>query len=274
MTTTEAHPHVPQAVTPLLASMTAAAHAVGAFLAQAPVTMPAATDWAEFKRRFDALDRPATELFRERLSAVRPQAVWADELDTRLPATGEAWVVDALDGAVQFLQDLPHWSVSVALVRDGRPVAAVLHAPVRGETYTAEAGRGAHRDGRPLEPSRKTDLSLCVLGAGQPPTVAREPAAVRAAGRSLSAVLPHAGAVRNLGPTSWQIADVAAGRLDGFWQYGTDDGNLLGAALVAAEAGLPVTDLAGRPWQAGATGFLTAPAPLHARLLDLLGTAG
>ncbi|QIQ01192.1 inositol monophosphatase family protein [Streptomyces liangshanensis] len=254
----------------LLRTMTTAARTVGRLVAATPVRTPAATSWAEFRERFEPLDQDATALFKDQLAGLRPDAVWAGELGAHTPGTGEVWVADPVDGAVQFLQDMPYWSVSLTLVRDRRPVATVLHAPLRGETVTALAGHGAFRDGVPLRPSLKTDLTLALLGTSQPPLVASQPSAVREAGRSLSAVLPHVGAVRNLGPTSWQVADTAAGRLDAFWEYGTDDTNLVGGALVAAEAGLRVTDLGGRPWSIGATSFLAAPAQLHGRLLDLL----
>jgi myo-inositol-1(or 4)-monophosphatase len=257
----------------LIQPMKEAAHAVAEFVAAVPVGRPAAATWTEFRERFDALDKPAMTLLRERLSPLRPRAVWAEELGGGIPDTGEAWVVDTVDGAVQFLQDLPQWSVSVTFVRDGRPVATVLHSHVLGETYTAVAGAGARRDGLPVEPSAKSDLSLCLLGMSQPPATASQPRAVAEAGRSLSAVLPFAGAVRNLGPTSWQIADTAAGRLDAFWEFGADDGNLLGAALVATEAGLLVTDTEGGPWRAGAGSFLAAPARLHGTLVAMFREA-
>jgi myo-inositol-1(or 4)-monophosphatase len=109
-----------------------------------------------------------------------------------------------------------------------------------------------------------------MIATNQPADVAKYPADIRDAGRSLTALLPYVGAVRNFGPTSWQIADVASGRLDGFWQYGPDDNDLVGGALVATEAGLSVTDLDGQPWKPGATGFLAAPTQLHGRLLELL----
>lgn len=72
------------------------------------------------------------------------------------------------------------------------------------------------------------------------------------------------GAVRNLGPTSWQIADTAAGRLDAFWQFGRDHANLLPGALIAREAGAVVTDAAGGPWTSGSDSFLVAAPALHA----------
>ncbi|MCX4461612.1 inositol monophosphatase [Streptomyces sp. NBC_01728] len=253
----------------LLAPMTQAAQRVGDFLQAAPIPAPAAT-WGEFMQNFEALDKPAADQLRTHLSGLCPGAAWGEELGDTIPPHGEVWVIDAVDGAVQLLQDLPYWSISITLVRDLRPVATVLHSPLRGETYTAAAGQGSRRNGRLIRPSRKTDLKVALLATSQPPTVAAEPAAVRAAGRTLSAVLPYAGAVRNLGPTSWQVADTAAGRIDAFWEYGRDDANLLGGSLVAAEAGLQVTDTEGNPWQTGAASFLAAPAPLHEQLLALL----
>lgn len=254
----------------LLNPMTEAVHAVGALVRTLDLPPEPARDREEFLHRFSAVDEPALALMRERLGTLRPGAVWADELDTRLPEDGEVWVADAVDGAVQFLQGLPHWCVSLTLVRERRAVATVLHSPLLGETCTAASGSGARRDGRPMRPSGKRTLDAALLGTSQPPGIAREPEAVRGAGRSLSALLPTVGAVRNLGATSWQIADTAAGRMDGFWQYGTDDANLVGPALIAAEAGLAVTDLAGRPWRAGADGFLAAPQPLHRLILDTI----
>jgi myo-inositol-1(or 4)-monophosphatase len=253
----------------LLVSMTDAAHEIEALVATLPAPTPP-RDWADVRAVFDSFDGPATKLVRERLSAVRPGAVWVDEQDAAIPETGEAWVVDTMDGFVQYLQGLPHWSISMALVRDGQPVAVVLHSPLRGETYTAARGSGAFRNGEAIRPGAKTDLTVALVATSQPPTVAKEPDAVHAAGRSLAAVLPVVGAVRNFGPTSWQIAETAAGRIDAFWEFGFDDANLVGGALLAAEAGAVVTDLRGQPWRAGARSFLAAAPGLHARLRDVL----
>lgn len=254
----------------LLEPMKAAVYEAAHLVSTIPAPASPATTWGEFLEAFAKFDEPTTRLLRTRLSALRPDAVWAEEVGTELPESGEAWVVDALDGAVQLLQGLPQWAISVTLVRDRRPVATVLHSPVLGETYTAAAGFGAFRDGRAITPSAKSELKVSLLATSQPPTVADEPAAVARAGASLAAVLPVAGAVRNLGPTSWQIADTAAGRIDAFWEFGLDDGNLLGGALLAEEAGALVTDAAGRPWRAGASSFLDAPAKLHGQLVELL----
>ncbi|MFH8408586.1 inositol monophosphatase family protein [Streptomyces sp. NPDC018019] len=270
----------------LLAPMAAAAHEVGALLLKNPRggTPPTGTTPAdtmdELAAAYLAVEGPAAAVLRRRLGALLPGVPWAEELhgehslgtgaDAGLPTTGDVWMVDVIDGAVQYMQGLPQFCVSLALVRNGEPVAAALHAPLLGETYLAAAGRGATRNGEPIAPSARTRLEAALVGTSQPPFIAGQPAAVAAAGRSLAAVLPAVSAVRNLGPTSWQIADTAAGRLDAFWEYGRDDANLLPGALVAREAGAVVTDAEGRPWRAGATGFVVAPRALHGALLSLL----
>ncbi|MFF3363891.1 inositol monophosphatase family protein [Streptomyces misionensis] len=255
----------------LLTGMEAAAREAGELLRTLPRPVAAAT-FDGYARAWRELEAPVVAVLRDRLAALRPHVDWTEELDSlaALPADGEVWCVDVVDGAVQFMQGLPQFCVSLTLVRDGRPVAAVLHAPLFGETYLAAHGLGATRDGRPVRPSVKIDTAATIVATSQPPLIARQPEAAHEAGRSLTAVLPHVGAVRNLGPTSWQIADAAAGRLDAFWQYGRDDTNLLAGVLIAQEAGAVVTDLNGKPWSAGADGILVASTQLHGRLLDVL----
>lgn len=251
--------------------MAEAARAVATFVAQHPLPATGPNSTAAFAQLFAELDKPASALLAEHLDRLRPGVPWAAELHTELPATGEVWVVDIVDGAVQLLQGLPQWCVSITLVRDREPVATVLHSAVLGETYTASRRGGAFRNEQPVTPSSKTSLPVCLLATNQPPTVAAEPVAIAAAGRTLSTLLPVAGAVRSFGPTSWQIADTAAGRIDAFWQFGLDDANLLPGALIAREAGALVTTVDNHAWRAGDRSFLAAPPALHAQLLELLG---
>ncbi|MEU5690878.1 inositol monophosphatase [Actinosynnema sp. NPDC020468] len=219
-----------------------------------PTTPPADLD--DLMARFAEVDAPIAERLLDRLGGGQAGDEWSP--------TADGWVVDALDGAVTYLQGLPQWCVSVTLVREGEPVLAVLHAPALGETYAAEAGRGAWRDGRVIAPSAKTDLRAAVAATSQPPALTPQPEAFARAGAALPGVLARVAAVRNLGPTSWQVADVASGRLDFFWEYGLDAGNLLGGALIAREAGAVVTTVDGRRWTAAEGSFLVAGPGLHA----------
>src|SRR4051794_31125501 len=115
----------------LLAPMAAAAHEVGQLVSAAERPEPATTV-EDFIEAFGALEAPALAVMRRHLDALRPGVAWAEELDALAgpPSDGEVWVVDLIDGAVQFLQGLPQYCVSLALVRDGEPVAAALHAPL------------------------------------------------------------------------------------------------------------------------------------------------
>lgn len=254
----------------LLEPLTRLARAVGSRLAERERPAPG-RNLSELAAAFREIDGPAGRVLRTGLSRLRPGARWADEFeDARLPRTGEWWVADAVDGAVQYLRGIDLWCVSVALVRDGEPVAAVLHCPPLDRTYAAAAGRGATGNGRPIAPSAVADPAAALLATSHPPFAGEQPGAVEEAARSYRAVLPAVSAVRNLGPTSWQLADTAAGRLDGFWMHGADDGNLLAGALIAREAGAVVTDCSGAAWSAGADGILVAGPALHGRLLALL----
>ncbi|MFI6155842.1 inositol monophosphatase family protein [Kitasatospora sp. NPDC051170] len=252
----------------------AAVREVGAGLAaRRPVEPVQARTPEEAAAAFAAVDGPAAAELRERLTALYPAAGWLpEELDGSLPAEGEWWVCDATDGAVQYLLGQPHWAVTATLVRDGEAELAVVHAPElfgRGRTYRAVLGGGAQLDGRPIAPVER-ELAITVAATSQPPMVARDATALRRAGESLSAMAGAVLAVRNLGPTALQVAQVGSGHLPLFWQYGVDAGNLLPGALIAREAGAAVTDAAGAAWTAGSDSFLAAAPGLHARAVEVL----
>ena len=230
------------------------------------------SDWTEFKDAYDGVEQPVTRLLRGRLGALRPAAGWADEFSPEL-GRGEYWLADAIDGAVQYLQGLPQWCVAITLVRGGAAVLTVLRNPVLGATYTAAAGGGAFRNGTPISPSGKTDVAICVMATSHPPFAARQPGVPDKAGRALAVMMPAVGAVRNLGPTSWQVADVASGHLDGFWQYGRDAGNLIGAALIGLGARGDVCPAYGEPWVPESDSFLAIPSGLRAQVLARLSLA-
>ncbi|MDT0464901.1 inositol monophosphatase family protein [Streptomyces gibsoniae] len=266
-----AHDDVPEPARPHGRPRPGGGRATAGHTAAAPVT-----SFDELTAVYGALKAPAVAVMRRHLDALRPGVGWADGWEDRAapPAEGEVWVVDVVNGAVQFLQDVPQFCVSLTLVRDGEPVAAALHAPLLSETYLAALGEGATRNGVPIGPSAKTDPAVAVVATTHPPFVTRQPEAAAQAGRSLAAALPRVAAVRDLGPTSWQIAGTAAGRLDAFWEFGCDDANLLPGALVAREAGALVTDAEGQPWSAGSDSCLVAPAGLHGQLVEALRTDG
>lgn len=254
--------------TDVLQQMIEAAEVVGARVLAQP-RPPKFRTMKELKALFGDFDQPLQAELWQRLHALVPAAVSFDELEGALP-DGEVWIIDALDGAVQYLHELPDWCVSLTLVREREPLLAVLHSPTLHETYAARRGGGATSNGVAIAPAHKSELAAAFVTTSYPPFVGRLPRQVALAARSLGVMLDNVGIVRNLGATSWQVADVAGGRTDGFWMYGADDVNLMGAALIAREAGALVTDAAGQPWRAGASSILVAAPSLHAPLQALL----
>lgn len=232
---------------------------------------------AEALAAFEALNGPASERLRLALTGLIDGSAWADseleaeDLDATV-ATADSpwtWVCDAVDGAVQYLQAIPAWCVSVALLHECRTVLAVIHDPVHGETFHAVAGAGAFRNGERVHAAAKTDLGTALLvHANQPQPGDPETAVL--AGRSFAAVYPRAMAVRNLGPTALQLAYLAAGRVDGLWQYGADPYNWVGGILIAEQAGAVATECDGAPRTLGSPSLAVAAPGLHSALVGIL----
>lgn len=249
----------------------------GAWLKEAFTRVEPLAEREQLFAAFAAIDGPVVERLRSGLARKYPGIAWAEEaeFDTdfqRGPPPGEYWVCDAVDGAVQFLQAIPHWAISLVLIRDGVPVFSVVHDPLHGELFHAVEGGGAWLNGRALRPSGKQRLEDALVATSHSPFVAREPASARRTGVATAAVLPKVFALRNLGPTSLQLAYVAAGRLDAFWEFGEDLYNWLAGSLLIREAGGTVTDARGKAFGWGADSFLAAAPALHAPLRAVLET--
>jgi myo-inositol-1(or 4)-monophosphatase len=175
------------------------------------VLPPPARTWAEFAADLDGIDRPATDQLRTMLDSTVPGVA---RLGDSAAADAEGWFADVTDGAVRYLQGLPHWCLTLSYVCGGRAEATVVHSATRAETYVATRGGGARLNGESNQPSQKSDLGVCIAATNQPQFINRQPSAITEAARSLAKMLSIVGAVRNFGPTSLQISDTAAGRVD------------------------------------------------------------
>lgn len=185
--------------------------------------------------------------------------------------SGRVWVVDPLDGTVNYANGIPYFCVSVAMVADRRPALGVVLDPLRGDCYTALADGEAMLNGEPAAASAKEELgdfvvSLAVLGRGG---IGRE----RRIGRQIR--IP-----RRMGSAALSLAYVAGGRFDAFVQNGgLSLWDVAAAGLIAERAGARVTDLQGAAWwdatRASSTvSIVAAPEPHHGKLLELLAAVG
>lgn len=174
------------------------------------------------------------------------------------------WIVDPIDGTVNYVYGLPNYAVSVAAEVDGQVVAGVVVNAATGDEWTATLGGGAWRDGRRLTGSAVSTLDRCLVATGFGYDAARRghQAAV------LRQVLPRVRDIRRFGAASLDLCAAAEGMVDAFYEKGLAAWDMAAGGLIAAEAGLLVTGLRGAA--PGPAMVLAAPPAVHARLHDLL----
>ncbi|QKW22677.1 3'(2'),5'-bisphosphate nucleotidase CysQ [Kitasatospora sp. NA04385] len=254
----------------LLARTADAVRAAGAVLRERFGDVVPHRTRAELMDALAANDAAVLEVLRPALARLRPDARFvADELAGGALPPGEWWVVDPAEGNVNHLHALPDWAVTATLVRDNRPVLTAVHLPLTGETYTALTGAGAHLDGRPLKVSRTTDLGLSLVATSQARPDEDEEV-VRRTGSAITAMLLDALVVRTSVPATLHLLNVAAGRIDAFWQFAGARADLLPGALLVTEAGGQVSDAEGRPWTPESDSFLAAAPGVHAPAVTTL----
>lgn len=185
-------------------------------------------------------DRAAERLVSERLAAARPDDGLLAEEDQadRGGTSGLRWVVDPLDGTVNFLYGLPQWCVSVACEDDDGGVVAVVHDPSRAETFQAARGRGAHLGSAPLAVTQVTSLADTLVATG----FAYDPAARADQGRDAARLLPRVRDVRRAGSAALDLAWCAAGRVDAYVEFGLNPWDWAAGRLLVVEAGGVVSE--------------------------------
>ena len=153
------------------------------------------------------------------------------------------WIIDPLDGTRNFIHGFPQFAVSIAVTFKGKVQHGVIYDPVRQELFTASRGKGAQMNDRRMRVSKRNNLEECLLGTGFPHRLSAEK--IEAHNRSLQAILPICGDVRRAGAATLDLAYVAAGRLDGYWEMGLQPWDLAAGSLMVKESGGMVVDFNG-----------------------------
>ncbi len=166
-----------------------------------------------------------------------------EEGSSRTTGAERCWIVDPLDGTVNYLHGIPFWAVSIAVVVNGDLSAAVVHAPALDETFTAVRGAGVRRNDMDVSVSKTTHLSDAVLGTGF--AYNRDTAADNNLDNWATMAFASAG-LRRMGAASLDLAFTACGRLDGFWELHLEPWDVAGGTLLVREAGGTVSDFGGK----------------------------
>jgi myo-inositol-1(or 4)-monophosphatase len=202
-------------------------------------------------------DHNAERLIRERIEAARPgDGVLGEEGGDHAGTTGVRWIVDPLDGTINFLFGIPQWAVSIACEDDQGSLVGVVYDPMRDELFSAERGGAPTLDGRPITASTKSDMATAMVGTGfgYDAEVRRAQAVVAAR------LLPEVRDLRRFGAAAIDLAWTACGRLDAYYEHGLNAWDLAAGGLICECAGLDVRPLA--PVGPSNPGVLVAPSAL------------
>jgi myo-inositol-1(or 4)-monophosphatase len=208
---------------------------------------------------------------RARVGRHFPTHVFLGEEEAQFPgAEGSAfrWIVDPIDGTTNFVHGLPLFCVSIALEVEGRVEVGVVYAPVADELFTAERGEGARLNGIRIHVTREASLIDALLVTGFPPQ-ARDSHSEQLA--IFGEFLSRARAVRRLGSAALDLAYVAAGRFDGFWERSLHGWDVAAGALLVEEAGGQVTGFSGSSFDPFGGELVASNRAIHPQLVEILG---
>lgn len=183
-----------------------------------------------------AADRKAEQVIHDHLARARPDYGFlmeeTGEITGRSPHN--RWLVDPLDGTTNFLHAVPHWAISIALEQHGEVTAGVVYDPIKNELFTAEKGKGAYLNDHRLRVSRRDDIGHALIGCGLP---IRDWGGRRSFVPQMERVADQCGGLRRLGTCSLDLAYIAAGRQDGYWEYGPNPWDIGAGIVLVREAG-------------------------------------
>ena len=219
-------------------------------------------------------DMQAQKILRESLAKARPAFGFImEEKDGAADTSGksERWIVDPLDGTTNFLHGLPHWAISIAAARDDEMIAGVVYDPIKDEMFWAEKGLGAYCNSKRLRVSARKDLLDCLMATGIPfaGVMDSDPKFLA----RLGAIMPRVAGIRRYGAAALDLAYVAAGRFDGYWEQGIAPHDVAAGSVIVKEAGgfISPLDPAKHPIFGG--GIVATNTAIHESILGLLRTA-
>ncbi len=214
------------------------------------------------------IDTAAEQAIRDLLAEHRPGDAVLGEEEGQTGQAGRRWIVDPLDGTLNYAHGFPYYCVSVALEVDGVVEVGVVLDSAHGELFAATRGGGATVDGVPMAVSGEDRIRRAMLATG----FAYSGDGMAENLEYFARVLPQAGALRRPGAAALDLANLAAGRLDGFWELHLNPWDVAAGLLLVREAGGRTSDERGEPYRLGQRFVVASNGRLHQPLLEALGT--
>ncbi len=216
-----------------------------------------------------AADRRAEETIRSSLERARPGYGFLMEEAGVIEGDDKThrWIVDPLDGTTNFLHGIPAFAVSIALERDGELVAGLIFNPVSNDMFIAERGKGAYLNDRRIRVAARRGLDIAVICCGVPHKGRGDHGRFS---RELSALMPRVAGIRRTGSAALDLAWLATGRFDGFFERGLSPWDIAAGLIIVREAGGFVTGYDARPATSATSDIVAGNEMLHPQLLDVL----
>lgn len=219
-----------------------------------------------------AADRKAEKVLFEELSKARPGYGFLMEESGVVEGSDKShrWIIDPLDGTTNFLHGIPMFSISVALEREGQLIAGLVYNPIADEMFIAEKGQGAYLNDRRIRVSVRRDLPQAVVATGIPHIGRPDHEGFLA---ELKTVMNEVAGMRRMGSAALDLAYVAAGRFDAYWETNLAAWDIAAGIVLVREAGGFVTDMKGREDMLNTGGIVAGNDMLSRKLSDLLKKA-
>jgi myo-inositol-1(or 4)-monophosphatase len=219
-----------------------------------------------------AADRKAEDILRAELAKARPGYGFLGEESGNQPGDDKShtWIVDPLDGTTNFLHGIPHFAISIALEREGTIVAGLIYNPINDEMFTAERGKGAYLNDRRIRVAVRKRLAEAVFACGLPHLGRGDLAQFR---QEFVVIQDKVAGLRRFGSAALDLAWVAAGRLDAYWERNISAWDIAAGLLIVREAGGFVSDCEGKDAMFTTGDIVAGNETMHSELVAMLKSA-
>ncbi|MBV1909729.1 MAG: inositol monophosphatase [Kangiellaceae bacterium] len=190
------------------------------------------------------VDKAAEQLIIETILSAYPEHSFLGEESGESGESEFQWVIDPIDGTTNFIRKIPHWAISIACKHKGRTQVGVIYDPTKQELFTAVKGRGAQFDNKKMRVSNTKGLEHSLIATGFP---FRDESKLTEYMQVFGRLFPHCSDMRRAGSAALDLAYVAAGRFDGFWEFGLSPWDTAAGVLLVEESGGMVSDMKGNP---------------------------